>query len=588
MRAAGEAQRALRGTRCAFPAAARHRRATVKNEESKNRLASLLHDPTLLVAIVLIFAALLLFIVFPIIKVFLVSFQEADGRLGLSVYKTVLQNKYMGQGFVNSIVVAGLTAVLGMLIGYLFAYTINRTDIPLKSFFRKIAIMPIVFPPFIGALSIIMLFGFNGIITKGIFGMRANIYGLKGLMIAQIISFFPVAFITLDGVLGTISPTLEDAAFNLGANRSQAFRKVILPLSIPGIASTMLVLFIESLSDFGNPLILAGSSYPILSVQAYLQITGMFDLKGGSALAVWLLVPSILAFVAQKYWVGKKKYLTVTGKPTTSVLKSVNKPVKWLLFTLCLLFSALVVLIYGTIIWGAFTRAWGMNNSFTLENFKYVFDVGFEAIKDTLTIALISTPVSALLGMIIAFLFVRKKFPGRGLMEFTSVLNFAIPGTVVGIGYILAFNRQPFLLTGTLAIVVLNFVFRYMPVGIQSGEALLNQVDPAIEEAAYTLGASNRQVLFKVTIPLIAPAFFSALVFAFVRAMTAISSAIFLVSAKWNLMTIQILSESDSGRLSEACAYSFVLIAIILIFIGALQAAMKKRTNLLSQASFGR
>lgn len=565
-----------------------HGRINVKNEESKNRFINLLHDPGLLVAIAAIFVALFLFIVFPIAKVFLVSFQEADGRLGLSVYKAVLQNKYMAQGFLNSILVASLTAALGVLVGYLFAYTINRTDIPFKEFFRKIAVMPVVFPPFIGALSIIMLFGFNGLITQGVFGVRANIYGLKGLMIAQIVSFFPVAFITLDGVLGTISPTLEDAAFNLGASRWQAFRKVILPLSVPGIASTMLVLFIESLSDFGNPLILAGSSYPILSVQAYLQITGMFDLKGGSALAVWLLLPSIVAFVAQKYWVGRKKYLTVTGKPTTSVLKSVNKPVKWALFGLCSLIAGLILLIYATILWGAFTKAWGMNNQLTLDNFKYVFDVGLEAIKDTLTIALVSTPVSALLGMVIAFLFVRKKFPGRGLMEFTSLLNFAIPGTVVGIGYILAFNKQPFLLTGTLAIVVLNFVFRYMPVGIQSGEALLNQVDPAIEEAAYTLGAGNRQVLFRVTLPLIAPAFFSALVFAFVRAMTAISSAVFLVSAKWNLMTIQILSESDSGRLSEACAYSFVLIAIILAFIGIMQAFMKKKGGLLNQAAIAR
>lgn len=446
--------------------------------------------------------------------------------------------------------------------------------------------MPIIFPPFVGALSLIMLFGANGLITSRLLGMtNVYIYGLPGLMVAQVLCFFPVAFITLDGVLSTISPTLEDAAFNLGANRWQVFYKVILPLSAPGIASTMLVLFIESLADFGNPLILAGSKFPILSVQAYLQITGMYDLKGGAALSVWLLLPSLLAFILQKYFVDKKKYYTVTGKPTISVLKSVSEPVKWILFGICSFIVLFILLVYGVIFWGAFTKAWGANNEFTLENFKYVFDVGLNSIKGTLTIAAISTPISAILGMVIAFLVVRKVFPGKRVMEFISLLSFAVPGTVIGIGYILAFNSPPLLLTGTLAILVLNFVFRYMPVGIQSGVALLNQVDPSIEEAAFTLRATNRQVFTKITLPLITPAFFSALVFAFVRAMTAISAAIFLVSSRWNLVTVQILSQTESGRLSEACAFSLLLIVIIMVFIGVLKVFLKNKVSISNYSS---
>lgn len=553
----------------------------VKSEELKNRTKNLIKDPLLLITIIVIFVLIAIFIVYPLLKVFFVSLREPSGNLSFSAYEKSLSNRYMLQGFRNSLVVAGLTAFFGMFIGYIFAYTINRTDIPFKGFFRTIAIMPIVFPPFIGALSIIMLFGFNGLITANIFGIRNfPVYGFWGLMIAQIVSFFPVAFITLDGVIGTISPTLEDAAFNLGANRWQAFVKVILPMSVPGIASTMLILFIESLADFGNPLILAGSRFPILSVQAYLQITGMNDTRGGAAIAIWLLIPSLIAFILQKYWVAKKKYITVTGKPTISVLKSVSKPMKWFLFSLCVIFSIFILIIYVTIFWGAFTQSWGMNNTFTLNNFKYVFDVGLHSIIDTLIIALTSTPVSALLGMIIAFLLVRKTFPGKRLMEFSSVLSFAVPGTVIGIGYIFAFNTPPFLLTGTLAILVFNFVFRYMPVGIQSGVALLNQVDPAIEEAAYTLGADNRQVFSKITLPLIVPAFFSALVFAFVRAMTAISAAIFLVSANWNLITVQILSQSDSGRLSEACAFSVILIVMIMTFVFILKLFLKNKISL--------
>jgi len=541
----------------------------------------LVKQPVLLLNIILIFLLLVIFIIYPLVKVFAVSLTDSSGKLDLSTYIEVLSNPYFRKGFVNSLIVAALTAIFGTAVGYLFAYTINRTDIPLKSFLRTVAVLPVIFPPFIGALSIIMLFGSNGLITSRLLGIRSvSIYGLPGLMIAQVLCFFPVAFITLDGVLSTISPTLEDAAFNLKANRWQVFTKVVFPLSIPGIASTMLVLFIESLADFGNPLILAGSKFPILSVQAYLQITGMYDTRSGSALAIWLLLPSLIAFFLQKYWVSKKKYFTVTGKPTISVVKSVSDGVKWFLFTICMIIVGFILLIYGVIFWGAFVEAWGANNNFTLENFKYIFDVGSRAIKGTLTIAAISTPISAFLGMVIAFLLVRKFFPGKQLMEVFSLMSFAVPGTVIGIGYILAFNTKPLILTGTLTILVANFVFRYMPVGIQAGVALLNQVDPSIEEAAYTLRADNKQVFTKVTLPLITPAFFSALVFSFVRAMTAISAAIFLVSSKWNLITVQILSQTESGRLSEACAFSVLLILIITSFILILKIFLKNKVSI--------
>ncbi|MFN4268726.1 MAG: ABC transporter permease [Fervidobacterium pennivorans] len=554
--------------------------------ELKSYLLKLLKEPALLTTIFVVFALLVIFIIFPLYKIFQISLTDSNGNFTLEVYKNALQNNYFRRGFVNSLLVAFLTALLGTAVGYLFAYTINRTDIPFKSFFRTIAIMPVIFPPFVGALSLIMLFGANGLITSKLLGFsNIYIYGLPGLMLAQVLCFFPVAFITLDGVLSTISPTLEDAAFNLGASRWQVFYKVVLPLSVPGIASTMLVLFIESLADFGNPLILAGSKFPILSVQAYLQITGMYDLRSGATLSVWLLIPSLLAFIIQKYFLEKKKYYTVTGKPTISVLKSVSEPVKWILFSICLFIVLFILLVYGIIFWGAFTKAWGANNQFTLDNFKYIFDVGRSAIRGTLTIASISTPISAVFGMVIAFLVVRKIFPGKRVMEFISLLSFAVPGTVIGIGYILAFNKPPLLLTGTLTILVLNFVFRYMPVGIQSGIALLNQVDPSIEEAAFTLRANNRQVFAKITLPLITPAFFSALVFAFVRAMTAISAAIFLVSSRWNLITVQILSQTESGRLSEACAFSTLLTLIIMVFIGVLKIFLKNKVSISNYTS---
>src|SRR6185312_14534388 len=349
------------------------------------------------------------------------------------------------------------------------------------------------------------LFGFNGLVTRQLLGLDDfSIYGFRGVVLSQVFTFAPIAYLSLRGVL---------AALNIGATKWQTFWKVSFPLSLPGIASAFLIVFIESMADFGNPLVLAGASFPMLAPQAYLEITGSFNLSRGATLAIVLLIPSITAFAIQRYYLAKRQYITVTGKPTASTSKIVSPLVKWLLYGLVVFFSLMVAAFYAVILLGAFTKVWGFNYAPTFAHFLYVFDVGLDSVKDTLVVAIVSTPVSGLLGMLIAFLVVRRSFPGRTALEFGSILSFAVPGTVVGIGYILAFNAPPIILTGTLAILVLCFVFRYMPVGIQSGIAVLRQIDPSIEEAAQNLGATSLATFRKVTLPLIAPAFFSGLVY---------------------------------------------------------------------------
>lgn len=552
-----------------------------KREFKSNFRSTLLlrKDPILLIAISLILISLFLFILFPLAKVCIVAFQK-DGKYSLVNFKEAFGFWYYRRAFINSVVVGLLTALIGTVVGFIFAYSIVRAKIPGKKFFNIIATIPIVSPPFIGALAIIMLFGRNGFISSVLLRISdANIYGFKGLLLAQVITFFPVSYITLRGVLESISPTLEDAAMDLGGNRFTIFMKVTLPLAIPGIASSILVLFVESLADFGNPMILAGSEFPILSVQAFLEITGMYNLGKGAALAFVLLVPSLSAYILQKYWVSKKQYITVTGKPTASSNKIVSDKARNILFVICILIAALVLLIYASIIYGAFATSWGNDSSLTLKHFIYVFDVGFNSLIDTLIIAGISTPISGVLGMLIAYLIVRKKFLGRKFMGLTSMLSFAVPGTVIGIGYILAFNSSPFYLTGTLIILLLNFIFRYIPVGIQGGVAVLGQIDPSIEEAAEDLGADSSITFRRITLPLMVPAFFSGLIFAFVRSMTAISAAIFLVSANWNLMTVQIMSQVESGRIGAAAAFSVILVLIILISMFIINTILKLKYN---------
>lgn len=544
--------------------------------KARSELRLLARDPILLALLAVVAVSIVLFVVYPLVRVFLASFQ-VDGNWTLEGYAALAERKLYRSALLNSLGVGVLVGLLGVAIGFVAALVLTRLDVPGKRLLHYITILPIVSPPFVSAVSILFLFGFNGLITKQLLGLQDfSIYGFQGVVLSQVFTFAPIAYLSLRGVLASISPTLEDAALNIGATRWQAFWKVSFPLALPGIASAFLVVFIESMADFGNPLVLAGAGFPMLAPQAYLEITGSFNLSRGATLAIILLIPSLTAFAIQRYYLAKRQYITVTGKPTASTTKVVSEPVKWLLFALVILFALFVTAFYAVILVGALTKVWGFNYTPTLQHFVYVFNVGFDTVKDTLIVALISTPISGLFGMLVAFLVVRRVFPGRTALEFGSILSFAVPGTVVGIGYILAFNAPPLVLTGTLTILVLCFVFRYVPVGIQSGIAVLRQIDPSIEEAAQNLGADGLTTFRKVTLPLIAPAFFSGLVYAFVRAMTAISAAIFLVSANWNLMTVQILNQVGSGRLGVAAAYSVVVIVIVLIAIAVISTLVSR------------
>lgn len=548
--------------------------------KGRREIRLLARDPLLAFLVLLLFLSLALFVAYPLLSVLVKSLQTDEGTFTFGNYTRFLTFRYLRSSLWNSLSVGFATAAASVAVGYAAAFTITRTSIRWKKALHLVFILPIISPPFTSALSILMLFGANGLITRGLLGIRNyNIYGFKGVLLSQIFTFAPVAYLTLKGVLESLNPTLEDAAMNVGAGRMQTFLRVTLPLSLPGIASAFLVVLIESLADFGNPLVLAGSRFPMLSTQAYLEITGSFNLPLGAALAVVLLIPSITSFAIQRYYLQKRQYTTVTGKPTASSSKLVSRGARRWLVTFAALFSGFVLLFYGTIFLGAFTKVWGYDFSPTLDHFSYAFGVGLGTIRDTLIVALWSTPLSGFLGMLIAFLVVRTSFPGKGLMEFTSILNFAVPGTVIGIGYILAFNRPPLMLMGTLAILVLNFVFRYIPVGIQSGIAVLRQIDPSIEEAAQNLGADRMTTFRKVTLPIIAPAFFSGLVFAFVRAMTAISAAIFLVSANWNLLTVQILNQVGSGRLGVAAAFSVILVVIVVTAMAVIARLVPGRTG---------
>lgn len=529
-------------------------------------------DPALIPVVVTLWLALGLFIVYPFIKLLMTTF-IVDGRLSLDNLMLVFSNSYDRLALINSIWLAVTVAAMGTFLGFVFALAVTRIHLPapLRWFIAAVTILPLISPPFTSSIALTLSLGPNGIILK-FFGIPDfNIYGFWGTWISESLTYFPVAFLTITSVLACIDPNLEDAGLSLGGSPFRVFRTVTLPLTMPAIANSILLLFACSLADFATPLVLAGHQFPVLPTQAYLQITGMYDLKGGAALSFALLVPALLVFVLQRFWVSRKSYVTVSGKSgAQTTVKGIGMAGTAVVMAICAAVIAFILFLYALIVMGAFTKAWGLDNSFTWESFAYVFDHGRKAMIDTLIIACISTPIGGLLAVSIAYVTQRKSFPANGLMEFVSLLNFALPGTVVGIAYIIAFNSSPIVLTGTMSIIVAAYVFRYDSAGIRSVIASLHQIDPSLEEASLSLGASSIGTFKNVTLPLVIPALLAGMKYLFIHSMTAISATIFLVSVSWSLLTARILECMTELQFGNACAFSVVLILLVFIFNGML------------------
>ncbi len=524
-------------------------------------------EPQVIIVIIIIMAGLALFVVFPLIRLlYIVLFP--NGHFTFDIIKQIVDTHIYMQGFLNSTTVAFWVGLSSVVIGYIFAYAVTRANVAGKRYFNFMATIPMLSPPFLLAMGVILLFGYNGLITKGILGMdNFRIFGFKGLLLVETVGSFPLAYLTLKGMLSAMDPRLEDAALSLGASRWKTFATITLPLSLPGIANAFLLIFAFSLADFGNPILLAGSRFPILSVQAYLEITGMYNLEKGAALALMLLIPSILAFAIQRYVIARRSYVTVTGKPGMSSFPRASTAERHLYFGICLAFSLLLAMLLTVAMAGAFVKNWLIDNSFSLVHFKFAWGQGLRYLKDTTRMALIGGLLAAVQGIVIAFLVTKRRFIGKKSMEFISMLPFALPGTVVGIAYLLSYNTLPILLTGSSLIIIINFVYRYTPVGMRTAVPMLQQLSPSIDEASINLGASTGTTFRKITLPLIIPSFFAALVYAFIRSMTAISAVVYLASPHAYVYTVFILDELSIGRLGNAAAGVVILSGVILAFI---------------------
>ena len=543
-------------------------------QQRRAEFAMLLRQPGLLACIVAILIILILFCILPVVRLFLATITSQEGRLDLRNVEHIMTSTNFFTSLGHSLLLGITVAVISTLVGYVFAYAVTRTNMRGKRFFHFMAMLPILSPPFVISLAMILLFGRSGVITKTLLGIRNNnVYGFPSLLIVQTLALFPLAYLNLKGVLESIDGSVEDASRSLGASRMKVFTSVTLPLSMPGIFSALLIVFAKSISDFGNPQVLAGD-FSVLSVDAYMQITGLYDLKTGAFMALSILLPALLAFFIQKYWVARKSFVTITGKPVGNIQKIRERHIVIPLFIFCFVITVIVLMLYGTVVWISLVKTWGVDMSLSLKNYQFVFKRGINAMKDTLLLAFIATPITAVLGLVISFLLVRKQFYGKKIMEVASMIPFAVPGIALGIGYILSFNTPPILLTGTAGIIVAALVFRTLSVGVEAGSNSLRAVDASIEEASAVLGANNLTTFTRISLPLMRSALFSGLLNAFVRSMTSVSAVIFLVSVNWNLLTVSIMSEIEGSRLGVASAYCVVLMVIVVIALLILEIAL--------------
>lgn len=540
-----------------------------------SRLQVLQGDKFVIFSLIAIILLIGLFIVYPTLAIFVSMFYDGDTFRPAQIVE-ILSKNYIVRVIGNSLMLSAFVGLVSTLFGLAFA--LYTTRIAKKTAFigKIFSILPIVTPPFVVGLGVTLMLGRSGYITEWLTGFGFTntnwLYGFNGIAIAQILAFTPLAFMILDGALKSIHPSIEEASYTLRANRYQTFFQIVFPLLRPALANAFLLVFIQSLADFSNPLVLGGS-FDVIATQIYFYIAGsQLDYASASTLGSLLLLFSLGVFLIQYWWIGNRSYITVSGKSYRGEVQELPDGLKTLICVLLGFWVVFNLALYGSIFYGSFTVNWGVNYTLTLQNYVQLFGQGFSdgawpSLINTLIYAGIAAILTAVFGLLIAYIVVRKDFRGKKSLEFLTMLCFAVPGTVAGVSYILAFNDAPVYLTGTGIIIILSMLMRDLPVGMRAAIAGLGQLDKSLDEASLSLKGSTFKTIVFVILPLLKPALLSALVTSFVKAMTTVSAIVFLVTADTRVATAYILNRVEDGEYGLAIAYGSILIVVMMSII---------------------
>lgn len=518
-----------------------------------------------------------MFIVAPVFAVLLRSFGIGTGTWTLDFYAQFFSTSFYLKALANSASAALLTTVNVTFLSVVVALYVTRSQSWFAKLYRGVALLPLVAPPFIFSLALIILFGRNGLFTQLLndwFGLEFSIYGFWGVVVAQALGYFPVGYMLIESTLRNMNPNLEHASSDLGANQWQTLWKITLPLARSGIVKSSLLIFVMALADFSNPLIIGGGK-SFLASEAYLAVIGQQNLELAAVLGVFLIIPSFIVFLFQNYFLKDTNLETISGD-SGGANRALSTPVKAVVFIISTLFSAFILLMFTVVVLGAFVKIVGVNNTFTLEHFST--RQGWNSLYISFLVSFFAAILAAGLGILQGYLLVRKTVPGKHVLEFLTLFGLAVPGTVMGIGYVLVFNGPPFFLTGTVLLLVLNMTFRKIGVGLEAGISKLHQIDISMEEASNDLGGGPYRTFMRIVLPLLSPPFVAGLVYTFMTAMVSVSSIIFLIAPGTNVAAVYIFQLAQHAKIGTASALSFVLIVIVISCMGLLK-WIEKRTG---------
>lgn len=511
----------------------------------------------------------------------------SESRFGLDNYLEVLRDGQLRTAAFNSLKLAFCAMLSTVCLAFALAYGVNFGGVRWPGVTRAVLLTPLVAPPVLIATATVMLFGRRGLATFTFLDQwlglidaeKSNIYGFAGVLIAQTLAFMPAAFIVFDNVMRKHNGNLDEASANLGARHAQTFARVTLPMTWPAIKRAVVLVFILSLTDFGNPMLL-GNDMPVLAELIYDQITAFQNTPLAAAICVWLLIPSLIIYLMLESVGRRKRYSSAGAGGRRSELAL---PLGWraALSGLTTTVALIILTIYVTMALGAVVRVWGVDWSFTLGYFTDAgvdvglagtgygsSDRGLGLVWSSVSLALVAAPIGGLLGIVVGYVIERLRPPGANIIFFIAMAPAIVPGIIFGIGYIVAFNLpfgiKALALTGTSAILVLNILFSNLFVGVLAARAALQGLDPAIEEAAEGLGAGLVTRFVRVTLPMLRPALLLGSLYVFIDGLTTLSSVIFLVSGNHKLASVAIFNHATSGEFGYAGAKSLLLLMFAL------------------------
>lgn len=498
----------------------------------------------------LVIIGVVLFCFYPIYKIIVTSFFD-NNSFTLKFYRGIFNENYLllKNSMITSSISAGIASIFGGIIAYYMLFSSERV----RKFYYYLLMLTMISPPFIFGISYIMLFGRRGLITYRILGLHTNPYGLKGIVMLQLIGEISFATFMLYEIFKNFDYTLINASRALGASPWESLKRVVFPISVPAFLGTFFILFTKNLSDFGSAIIIGGRE-STLATEAYLTVIGEGNMPKAAAMTLLLIFPALLAFLLYKRILLKKFSSFSVGKGMESKNISYSLPfgVKILFKVVAYLFVLVMFIQYSAIFFSGFYNYTSKGIEFTLEYIEKFKLSSTRVFLRTIVYAFISGAISSTIGILISYYNrERNSYFFKGI-EFLGGLPYIIPGTFFGLGYILAFNSGIFTLTGTATIVILNCAFRQISIGIKAGDSIFSTLNPNIEKAGRDLGASKMRILLDIIFPLLKPAFLISFVNCFIATMTTIGAIIFLVSPGNNVATIMLFTQVAQGEYGAA------------------------------------